>query len=232
MEEEILRSVKSSSKKIVIKCFLAVFGFIAIFLVTTLFFSGDTIGNHAEATGLTTTLKQTPTNSTPDKETDLDNLAYLAYNISINKSFKSESHGTATSKVLGIPYVQQIHDSRVVKGEYMYQQTISCSSMVSFGLERFYFDDKIIRREGKPTDTDNVTWNEEAKDAITYKLAKETYGLTPNEISPYIICKESVLSTEKTKLDDGNYQIVVSLDPSKAPFYYQRQVKEFAGSAD
>jgi len=231
MEEEIFNSIKKSSKRIVTKCLLAVFGFIAIFTVITVMFSDKSISNQVDATGLKTTLKEAPINSSPENESDIDNLAYLAYNISINKSFKSESTGTATSKVLGIPYVQQIHDSRIVKDEYMLQQTISCSSMVSFGLQKFYFDDKIIRRDGKASDTNNVAWSDEASDAITYKLAEEIYGWTPDQISPYIICKESILSTERlSNGENGYYEIKVSFDPSKAPYYYQRQVKEFAGA--
>ena len=179
MEEEILNSIKKSSKRIVFKCIFAVVGFIAIFSAVAIMFSGNKITNQVDATGLKTTLKVAPIDSNPNEESDIDNLAYLAYNISTNKCFKSESRGTATSKVLGIPYVQQIHDSRIVKDDYMLQQTISCSSMVSFGLQKFYFDDRIIRRDGKASDTDNVSWASDASDAITYGLAEDIYGWTP-----------------------------------------------------
>ena len=65
---------------------------------------GNTTSN-IEANTFKTTVKRLPINSNPDNETDLDNLAYLAYNIQANKNFKSESIGE------GIKLAQQLIDS-------------------------------------------------------------------------------------------------------------------------
>ncbi len=212
-------------------CSLAVLLCFVIGSVCFLFLGGNDVPAQAGETNATTTIKPLPINSNPSKETDLDNIAYLAYKIQTSRNFKSVSNGQATSKVMGIPYVQTIVDYRSVSDEYMFQKTISTSSMVSFALEKFYFDDKIIRREGSPNGQTDANWAETPKDAITYKLADQLYGWTPNQISAYILCEESILTTERlANGENGFYEIKLVLDPSVAPYKYQRQVKEFAGS--
>ena len=232
MENDITKRVKKRlNKKLIysfLLCFIMLVGGISIKLKT----SNPKIDNSVIDTGLKTTEKEIPTNADPSKESDLDNLAYLAYYIA-NNDYKSESRGTANASILGIPYVQEIHDARIVSGDYKLQQTISKSSFVSFALQRFYFKDKVIRRDGKVNSVDDVTWSDDIKDAITYKLALETYGTTCDSISQYILCSDSILSHERINNgDNGLYEIKYTLNPNVAPYYYQRQVKEFAGAND
>lgn len=231
MEDYILKYIKSKNRKRIIKgIFLSIFLIIG-FAITSLFMGGGNTTSNIEANTFKTTVKRLPINSNPDNETDLDNLAYLAYNIQANKNFKSESIGEARASVMGIPYIQKIHDSRIVNSDYMFQQTISTSTFVSFGLQKFYFDDKIIRRNEESINGDTVEWKNEPTDAITYKLADEIYGWTPDQISAYILCSDTILSTERiSNGENGYYEIKYSLNPKNAPYKYQNQVKEFGES--
>lgn len=232
MHEQILNYIKHKNKMRIIKIIMfasfIVFGGV---ISSLLFFNGD-IPLPAEATSLTTEIKEPPLNSSPSKESAIDNLSYLAYNIKKKRNFTATSTGTASASIMGIPYVQNINDKRVVLDDYMFQQTISTSTFVSFGLQKFYFGDKIIRREGNLEDSSTINWNENPKDAITYKLADEIYGWTPDDISAYILCKDTILSAEWINSGtDGIYEIKYRLDPTTSPYKYQRQVKEFAGAS-
>ena len=231
MEDFILKYIKAKNRKRIIKgVILSVFLIIG-FAITSLFMGSGTPSN-AEANTFKTTTKKLPINSSPEYETDLDNLAYLAYNIETNKNFKSESIGEAKAQIMGIPYIQKIHDERIVNSEYMFQQTISTSTFVSFGLQKFYLTDKIIRRSEESINGDNVEWKNEPNDAITYKLSDEIYGWTPDQISAYILCSDTIISTERiSNGENGYYEIKYSLNPKNAPYKYQNQVKEYGGAS-
>lgn len=227
--------VKKKRKRIIL---FSISSFLIIIIVAAcvLFFGGGEIPTNAYNLGATTTVKELPVSSDPSKESDLDNLAYLAYKLQ-HSEFYSQTTGTAKASISGIPYTQYVNDYRIVTKDGMLQQTISYSSMKSFALQKYYFDDKIIERAGTAINggTD-ANWEDTALRAITYAYSNEIYGWTPDQISAYILCSDldlsTILSTERLDNDsNGNYVIKYVLNPETAPYYYQRQVKTYADAS-
>ncbi len=176
-----------------------------------------------------TTLTEVPTDgSTPNDHTSMENVAYFLWKIENTENFASTTTGTAMSA----GQKQEIYNKRVVTKERQMIDTVS-TGVITTGKQKYFLDGKVLLRDFKSKDGDQITWKNDAPECITNKGYISRYGWLPTQCTAYIICQETVLEySELTVLDNGLYSISLSLNPNEeyAPFWYQREVAENASA--
>lgn len=198
-------------------------------LKTLLLGSKPTGSDVVEDTSLKTTLLPLPTDgSTPENYSAADNFAMLSYKIQYDSYFESTVSGVAKANYNGMNVNQGVDDYRIVTPDYQFVETKSSSTFVKVYAEQFYTPDKVLLREG-----DSSNYDKFDVEARSLKQQLNVYGYGPSSLVGYIVCAETITNTpEVVKNEDGTYTSIYELDPTVAPFYYQRKVKYNAGIGD
>ena len=188
-----------------------------------------------KAEGLVTTTMDKPTDgSLPTEYDNYDNVAILA-GVMEDASFTGLTTGEVVADVAFINYKQKVNNIRTVLDNRAFQQAISYSSLKSVAMQKYFYLDqnKVLTRSGSKVTEDNASWGTNTPDVYSFTQYKNIYGWLPNQISAYIISKETILEiSDITTLEDGTYSITMSLDPKKAPANYQYEVKAYGGAKD
>jgi len=175
----------------------------------------------------TTTLEPPSDGSTPDSYDALTNFAYFAYKLE-HSDFEATTDGKASAKYNGMNVDQNVYDYRLKSGDYILTDTRSTSTFVKVYQEQFFTGEKVLYRAGSSSNYDSMTVN-----ARSNSQEFALYGLGPEKIIGYIVCKDTLLSdTGVVSNGDGTYTTTYSLDPTVAPVYYQRKVKTNATISD
>ncbi len=220
-------------KIIIIVSILAIIG-IAIG-VTALINNKTNNKGPVEAYGYTTTTMSRPTDGTTiDDYNSYDNLAIVA-GVMANADFNGVTEGEVKAKVAFINYTQDVYNIRTIIGDEGFQQAISTSSLKSVAIQKYFLfaEDKALTRNPDKINGKDTTWLDETPQVYSTNQYLNIYGWLPNQISSYILCKESILEISDIILnDDETYSINLSLDPNIAPANYQYEVKTYGGSSD
>ena len=188
-----------------------------------------------EALGYVTTTKDLPTDGSTINDYDsYDNLAIIA-GLMENVDFHGETNGQVKAKVAFINYTQDVYNLRTIIGDEGFQQAVSTSSLKSVAVQK-HFDFKnqiVLTRNPNKIDGKNTTWLNDEPQVYSNKQYLSVYGWLPNQISAYVLCKESILEiSDLIDLGEGLYEIDLSLNPNIAPVNYQYEVKTYGGSSD
>ena len=220
-------------KIIIIVSILAIIG-IAIG-VTALINNKTNNKGPVEAYGYTTTTMSRPTDGTTVADYDsYDNLAIVA-GVMANADFNGVTEGEVKAKVAFINYTQDVYNVRTIIGDEGFQQAISTSSLKSVAIQKYFLfaEDKALTRNPDKINGKDTTWLDETPQVYSTNQYLNIYGWLPNQISSYILCKESILEISDVILnEDETYSINLSLDPNIAPANYQYEVKTYGGSSD
>lgn len=138
--------------------------------------------------------KELPESGTPEDYDLLTNLRFAAQKIYTSGYFRGETNGTATANVgLGIKYTQNVHNVRVVKGDTIFSEAISSSSLKNVAEQKYHHGDTILFRPSKSVSGDEATYSDEVvKMSLESFLA--AYGVKPNELTSFYIQPETILS--------------------------------------
>ncbi len=186
------------------------------------------------ALGYTTTTMDKPESGDPTDFDSYDNLAIVAGLMEKN-NFTGITNGEVNANVAFMKYTQNVYNVRTVIDNRAFQQAISESSLKSVGQQKYFFLDqnKVLTREPNKIAGENTTWKDGLPTVYSNKQYLGVYGWLPNQISSYILCKETIVSISDLKTDEfGNYYLEISLDPSKAPANYQYEVKAYGGASE
>ena len=187
------------------------------------------------AFGYETTIKSKPTDGTTISDYDsYDNLAIVA-GLMADSNFHGETVGEVKAKVAFINYTQAVNNIRTVIDDRAFQEAVSTSSLKSVAIQKYFYldEEKVLTRNPDRIDGSNTTWLDETPQIYSNKQYLDIYGWLPNQISSYILCKESILEiSDVSKREDGYNEISLKLNPEIAPAMYQYEVKAYGGSSD
>lgn len=143
--------------------------------------------------------EELPQSGTPEDYDLLTNLRFAAQKLYTASYFRGDTVGKVIANVgLGIKYTQNVHNTRYVKGDTIFAQAISSSSLKSVAEQKFYRldtepDETVLFRPSSSIKGENVTW----ADSVS-KFAKEdyynAYGVVPNELVKHCIDQDTILS--------------------------------------
>ncbi len=131
--------------------------------------------------------KELPESGTPSDYDLLTNVQYTAQRIYTTPYFRGETRGKVTASAFGIPYVQNVNNTRVVKGGKIFSEAISTSALVSVGEQKYFDGNAILFRAATDINGNSAVY----ADNVT-KMSKQSfydnYGVKPNELT-----KEAIL---------------------------------------
>ncbi len=138
--------------------------------------------------------EELPESGSPEDYDLLTNLKYTAQRIYTTSYFRGETKGDVVANVgMGIKYTQNVHNMRVVKGDTIFSEAISSSSLKSVAEQKYYYGDTILFRPSTSIKGDTATFSE-----TVGKLERDAYfaayGVIPNELSKHCINADSILS--------------------------------------
>lgn len=163
--------------------------------------------------------------STPEKDftaAELINIGLESY----RQCEYSFSYGIGTAKTI----VQQtIRNAQIRNKNNYFEESISESGIVHVAnrMTQTGVDGDISLYNGKSTSSETADYGSEpvVRTAQDYKAY---LGRTLSEMFIYTISDATVLTKEVSKLDSGEYQIKVSLDPDRSTYHYKYQMKNIS----
>ena len=168
---------------------------------------------------------ETPTDgSNPTNYNAEDNIAIALYTTEHQNGFKSVTQGSSDAGVA----IVTVNDYRVVIGDEAITATVS-DGIVSFGKMKYFSREKevaLLREVKTIKDGQALSWSDDTPACVSFKTYKQMYGCFPYNVSGYIICPETILSSEFLTNDDGTFTVKLKLNPDGdyAPYYYRRTV--------
>ena len=199
---------------------------------------------------------QPPTTGSPADYDLLSNLQYTAYKIHHAKYFKGYTDGKVSADIGVGNYTQYLTNTRVVYDQnIVFTETISTSSLKSLAEQKYIDNGVIIYRDAK-VDGKKVTFSKTASQ-MSYEQYSRNYGAVPNQLSKYIINKNTILSVKDENAStaprlnsngsddadvsfdvpeslvpdaDGNYVFTLTLDPTESSLYYRNEVRTLGGA--
>ncbi len=196
------------------------------------------------------------------KPTDYDlisNLKFTAQRLYTTSYFHGETIGDVIANVgMGIKYTQNVHNYRVVKGDTIFAEAISSSSLKSVAEQKYFKGDTILYRPAASIKGENVTWSDNVGKMENDDFFR-AYGVIPNELTKYALNNDSIIKVvdnnalEKSAANDdgtgegapdikfdipsnlvadenGHYSFTVTVDPNEATKFYRNEVRTLAGA--
>lgn len=156
---------------------------------------------------------------------------YELVNISTRKYADSQYHYSVVDGwVNASGIVQTIKGTSIKNDTDYFNESISASSLVKVA-RRFYQNDMDVVEVYHGTSIQNgasATWNESPNETLTSKEYEETWGKTLQRTSIYVVSSKTVLNSQLTTNDDGNYSVTVELDPVLSVIRYVKQMKSMS----
>ncbi|MBD5131862.1 MAG: hypothetical protein HDT28_04640 [Clostridiales bacterium] len=173
--------------------------------------------------------KELPDSGTPSDYDLISNLQFAAYKIHHASFFKGVSDG-ASSADLGISsYTQSIHNTRVATGDgIVYAETISSSSLKNLAEQKYADNGIIIFRPSTSVSNGKATYGDKAY-AMSYDDYSAAYGTVPNQLSKYVVTKETILGVKDLNAPQTQSQangVLTSSDESDDGFGFDFYVPE------
>lgn len=137
-----------------------------------------------------------PSSGAPEDYDLLSNVKYTAQRIYTASYFKGVTDGKVVANVgMGIKYTQNVHNTRVVKGDKVFSEAISTSAAKSVAEQKYIERDVVLYRPAT-----SISGNSASYADSVYKMPMEeyyrSYGAVPNELSKYIINEKTILSVK------------------------------------
>ncbi len=135
-----------------------------------------------------------PQSGTPEDYDLISNVQFAAQRIYLSPYFRGQTTGKVIANVgMGIKYTQNVNNTRVVKGNKIFVEAISSSSLKSVAEQRYYVGDNVFLRPSTSISGGNATFA-----GSVSKFEKEdyykAYGVIPNELTKLYIDNSTILS--------------------------------------
>lgn len=146
-------------------------------------------------------------------------------------SFRSVANGVTNAKALFLTIPQSIYAEREVSAKAVYKKSISKSSVVSVGEQRFVYKNNYLYREAQKVNSlTDVTWKDSVNTLDKNSFLKR-YGTDASGLTSYVINDETVIDCgyEFDKAS-GLYTFTYTLDCEKSTYYIKREMMTNAGS--
>ena len=203
--------------------------------------------------------KDLPEEGTPEDYDLLSNVRFVSQRIYMSPYYRGVTEGLVVANVgMGIKYKQNVDNIRVVKGNTIFVQAISSSSLKSVAEQRYYVGNNVFYRPSTSASGGNATFADNIRKFDTDEYYK-AYGVIPNELTKLKIDETTILSVrddnaqstvaaKNASPDDGaaltfevpqslvpdsegNYSVTLDLDPAESTKYSRNEVRTLA-SAD
>ncbi len=177
---------------------------------------------------LQSTLMEIPEDGNIDTLSANENLYISAGELSRSGSFRGVSEGATIS--MGVS--QGIAAQRTVKGDSAFKQSVSFSTFVKLGEQRYVngTTDFIVRQSDKVNSLDDVTWSNTAT-PISKETYDERYGYSPTGLTGYILNDSTIVSSELYSKENGLYTFHYVLDVNSAPYFVLFEMRTSAGTS-
>ena len=128
-----------------------------------------------------------PTDGTTPEDHDLiSNVRYAAEKLYTAKYFRGYTSGKVEAELgAGLSYTQYVYNTRVVKGDKIFTESISSSWAKSVGEQKYIDGTKVLFRPSVKVDGSTAKFADSVKD-----ISKEygtLYGLIPNELTKQVL---------------------------------------------
>ncbi len=138
--------------------------------------------------------QELPKSGTPEDYDLISNVKFAAQRIYLSHYFRGQTTGKVIANVgMGIKYTQNVNNTRVVKGDTIFVEAISSSSLKSVAEQRYYVGDNVFLRPSTSISGGHASF----ADSIS-KFGKEdyykAYGVIPNELTKLYIDNSTILS--------------------------------------
>lgn len=146
-------------------------------------------------------------------------------------SFRSVSEGTTNAKAFFVNVPQGIYAERAVTKNAVYKKSVSKSSVVSVGEQRFvYKNNYLYRGAQKVNSLTDVTWKDSVN-TLDKNSFLERYGSDASGLTAYLINDETVIDCA-CEYDEasGLYTFAYTLDNEKSTYYIKREMMTNANS--
>lgn len=163
--------------------------------------------------------------------TDLDpkqNLYIAQGELKRAGSFKGVSNGSTVSA--GVE--QKVYSRRVVKGDTVFKESVSASSMVQVGEQRMaHGESYVIRPASSITSIDQFSFGDTAS-RVSKAAFEDRYGCRGTEMSSYILNDETIVSAVYNGYDEatGLYSFTYALDNDAATYFILHEMRTNAGT--
>lgn len=172
--------------------------------------------------------KPKPLTGTPLEYSAIDNFSFAADVLNSARFFRSETTGEVIANI-GIKYVQEVQNSRVVKGKDIFTSAKSLSSMKKVAEQKYFSGSTILYRGASGFSGSNVNWS----DKVT-QMGKEVfgarYGVIPREITKYVFNESTVKSAELIAQSDNLVTFRYIMDEVTAPEYSKKEMRTMGGA--
>lgn len=158
---------------------------------------------------------------------------YELLNVAINNFDASENHySTVTGSVKASIATQTINGTYIRNGNTYFNESLSTSSFVETG-RRFYQEGGTVEvYTGSEVTASSASWSENDKVTQTLEENEDTWGKTLDRSSIYIVSSKTVLNSESSVNEEGNYEVTVNLDPELSTLRYLIQMVEMSGLSE
>lgn len=143
-------------------------------------------------------------------------------------SFKGVSNGSTVSA--GVE--QKVYSRRVIKGDTVFKESVSASSMVQVGEQRMaHGESYVIRPASSITSIDRFSFGDTAS-RVSKTAFEDRYGCRGTEMSSYILNDETIVSAVYNGYDEasGLYSFTYELDNDAATYFILHEMKTNAGT--
>lgn len=162
---------------------------------------------------------------------DANKVLYISNYVCNHAGFYSSNYnGVALAKVAGINYKQKTIVDKVINNDEAFHQTLSLSSLVKVGEQRYITPNTYLLRKGKNVSELGATFDNNIS-AISKDKYLELYGSTPFGMTQYILRDEYIISSSYIGEKDGLYSFKYEFIPFDSTIKYARQVKTMAGAS-
>ncbi len=130
----------------------------------------------------------------PSDHNALESLEYAAERIYTSNYFRGETRGAVVADLGFMDYTQNVHNMRVVKGDYIFAEAISSASMKSVAEQKFFVGkDTILYRPSTEVYGDTASFAGDCS-KMTLESFYAAYGVIPNEITKHVINTDVILA--------------------------------------
>lgn len=143
-------------------------------------------------------------------------------------------HSTVTGTVTALKglYKQTVLNTRAKTGGYLFNESVSLSSIASVAEQRFFKNGALLYRNGEASGNAVKSWSDTITE-LAPAVYRQRYGIVPREITKYSVTSgvEGSIKSGRTvsEKDDGTYIYELILDADKAQKYSRYEMMTFAG---
>ena len=159
--------------------------------------------------------------STPEDHDLISNVKYTAEKLYTSRYFRGYTNGTVSAELgMGMSYNQSVYNTRVVKGDKIFTESISSSWAKSVAEQKYINGTRVLYRPSTSVSGKTAKYANSVKD-ISAKFG-ELYGLVPNELTKQVLSvtedpeKDYGITIKSVRDDNASSKQAVNAQQSEA----------------